>query len=100
MLISKNAPFPFLKNNDIYAAVLLRNKNKKDKVGIIPCSNNVFQRLIKSPFRKGTYILSEELILHFVEKVYPHYVVKSKTLLKITRNADIDADELYDNELD
>lgn len=100
MLISKNAPFPFLKNNDIYAAVLLGNKNKKDKVGIIPCSNNVFQRLIKSPFRKGTFILSEELILHFVEKVYPHYVVKSKTLLKITRNADIDADDLYDDELD
>ncbi|MBS6396419.1 MAG: polyphosphate kinase 1 [Clostridiales bacterium] len=100
MLISKSAPFPFLKNNDIYAAVLLGNKNKKDKVGIIPCSNNVFQRLIKSPFRKGTFILSEELILHFVEKVYPHYVVKSKTLLKITRNADIDADDLYDDELD
>lgn len=85
MLISRNAPFPFLKNNDIYAAVLLGDKNKKDKVGIIPCSNTVFQRLIKSPFRAGTYILSEELILHFVEKVYPHYTVKSKTLFKITR---------------
>lgn len=100
MLISKNAPFPFLKNNDIYAAVLLGDKRKKDKVGIIPCSNTVFQRLIKSPFRKGTYILSEELILHFVAKVYPHYKVKSKTLLKITRNADIDAEDLYDDDLD
>lgn len=100
MLISRNAPFPFLKNNDIYAAVLLGRKNKKDKVGIIPCSNNVFKRLIKSPFRKGTYILSEELILHFVAKVYPHYVVKSKTLFKITRNADIDAEDLYDEDLD
>ena len=100
MLISKNAPFPFLKNNDIYVAVLLGKKNKKDKVGIIPCSNNVFLRLIKSPFREGTYILTEELILHFVEKVYPHYVVKSKTLLKITRSADIDAEDLYDNDLD
>lgn len=100
MLISKNAPFPFLKNNDIYVAVLLGKKNKKDKVGIIPCSNNVFLRLIKSPFREGTYILTEELILHFVEKVYPHYVVKSKTLLKITRSADIDAEDLYDDYLD
>lgn len=100
MLISRNAPFPFLKNNDIYAAVLLGRKNKKDKVGIIPCSNNVFKRLIKSPFRKGTYILSEELILHFVAKVYPHYDVKSKTLFKIIRNADIDAEDLYDEDLD
>lgn len=100
MLISKSAPFPFLKNHDIYAAVLLGRKNKKDKVGIIPCSNTVFQRLIKSPYREGTYILSEELILHFVEKVYPHYTVKSKTLLKITRNADIDAADLYDDDLD
>ena len=89
-----------MKNNDIYVAVLLGKKNKKDKVGIIPCSNNVFLRLIKSPFREGTYILTEELILHFVEKVYPHYVVKSKTLLKITRSADIDAEDLYDDDLD
>lgn len=56
--------------------------------------------MIKSPFREGTYILTEELILHFVEKVYPHYVVKSKTLLKITRSADIDAADLYDDDLD
>ena len=100
MLISKNAPFPFLRNNDIYVAVLLGKKNKKDKVGIIPCSNNVFPRLIKSPFREGTYTLTEELILHFVEKVYPHYSVKSKTLFKITRSADIDADDLYEDDLD
>ena len=60
----------------------------------------MFPRLIKSPFREGTYMLTEELILHFVEKVYPHYIVKSKTLLKITRSADIDAADLYDDDLD
>ncbi len=99
ILLGKNAPFPFLKNKDIYAAVLLVSKSGKERVGIIPCSNNVFQRLIQLPSHPGKYMLSEELILHFVSKIYKKYIVKSKTLIRVTRNADIDAASLYDEDL-
>lgn len=100
MLLGKGSPFPFLKNKEIYAAVLLEGKNGKEKVGIIPCTNNVFKRLIKLPGKEGSYMLSEELILHFVSKVYRKYNVKSKTLFRVTRNADIDADSSYDEDMD
>ena len=36
-------------------------------------------------------MLSEELILHFVSKIFKGYHIKAKSLLRITRNADIDA---------
>ena len=45
-------------------------------------------------------MLSEELILHFVSKIFKGYHIKAKSLLRITRNADIDADALYDEDLD
>ncbi len=45
-------------------------------------------------------MLSEELILHFLPKVFKGYRVKAKSLLRMTRNADIDADALYDEDLD
>ena len=40
-------------------------------------------------------MLSEEMILHYVPRIFKGYHVKAKTLIRITRNADIDADALY-----
>ena len=99
-VVSKQQPFPFLKNKDIYAVALLETKGGKTRVAIIPCSNNVFRRLIDIPTRKGTFMLSEELILHFLPKMFKNYTVKEKSLLRVTRNADIDTETIYDEDLD
>lgn len=99
-IVSKQQPFPFLKNKEIYAVALLGTKSKKTKVAIIPCSNNVFKRLIDIPTRPGTFMLSEELILHFLPKLFPKYEVVEKSLLRITRNADIDTETIYDEDMD
>lgn len=45
-------------------------------------------------------MLSEELILHFLPKLFKNYTVKEKSLLRITRNADIDTEAIYDEDLD
>jgi len=86
-----------LKNKEIYAVVVLGGK-KGDKLGIIPCSNEVFKRLIPVPSGKNHYMLVEELILHYIPEVFDHYEVKSKSLIRIIRNADIDVDEAFDDE--
>lgn len=99
-IVSKQQPFPFLKNRDIYAAALLETKGGKTKTAIIPCSNTVFRRLIDIPTRKGTFMLSEELILHFLPKMFKKYNVKEKALIRVTRNADIDTETIYDEDLD
>ena len=99
-VISKQQPFPFLKNKEIYAAALLESKNGKGRTAIIPCSNNVFRRLIDIPTRPGTFMLSEELILHFFPKMFKNYTVKEKSLVRVTRNADIDTETIYDEDLD
>lgn len=100
VIVGDRQPFPFLKNKDIYAAAVLQKKSGKKKIGIIPCGSGVIPRLIEVGKNSGTYILSEELILHFVPQVFKEYTVKSKSLLRVTRNADIDADALYDEDLD
>ena len=99
-IVGKRQPFPFLRNKEIYAVVVLETKKGKEKLGIIPCSSAGIQRLIPVPGKNGTYMLSEELILHFVSKIFKGYHIKAKSLLRITRNADIDADALYDEDLD
>ena len=99
-IVGKRQPFPFLRNKEIYAVGVLERKNGKEKLGIIPCSSGVFPRLIPVPGTSGTYMLSEELILHYIPDAFPGYTVKSKSLIRVTRNADIDADALYDEDLD
>lgn len=98
-IVGKRQPFPFLKNNEIYAVVVLQTKSGKEKLGIIPCSNTGFKRLVELP-TAGTYMLAEELILHYIPEVFERYNIKTKSLIRVTRNADIDADALYDEDLD
>ena len=102
-MIGKRQTFPFLRNRELYAVAALENKSGKKRLGIIPCVNTgsgkIFPRLINV---KGSdmYMLSEDLILHYMPRIFKGYQVKEKAIIRITRNADIDADALYDEDLD
>ena len=101
-VIGKRQTFPFLRNRELYAVAALENKSGKKRLGIIPCVNTgsgkIFSRLINV---KGSdmYMLSEDLILHYMPRIFKGYQVKEKAIIRITRNADIDADALYDEDL-
>ena len=99
-IVAKRQPFPFLKNEEIYAVVVLETRSKKERIGIIPCSNTMLERLIELPGGKGRYMLLEDLILHYIGSVFKGYKVKGKSLIRVVRNADIDADAVYDEDLD
>ncbi|HJA65120.1 polyphosphate kinase 1 [Lachnoclostridium sp. An169] len=101
-VVGKRQPFPFLRNEEIYAVVVLETRNKKERIGLIPCSNSIsmLSRLIELPGGKGRYMLLEDLILHYIGKIFKGYKVKGKSLIRVVRNADIDADALYDEDLD
>ena len=98
--MGKRQPFPFLRNQEIYAVVVLQTRSGKERIGIIPCTNNMVERLIELPGGKGRYILSENIVLHYIGKVFKGYKVIGKSLIRVVRNADIDADALYDEDLD
>ena len=99
-VVGKRQPFPFLRNKEIYAVAVLETKNKKERLGIIPCTNTMVERLIPVRGQEGCYMLAEELILHYIPRVFDGYQIKAKSLIRVTRNADIDADALYDEDLD
>ncbi|MGN0341927.1 MAG: polyphosphate kinase 1 [Roseburia sp.] len=100
-VVGKRQPFPFLKNKEIYAAVELRTKSDTVKIGIIPCSSQVLKRIIPISEDGKRFMLVEELILHYAGEIFDKYLVKSKSLIRILRSADIDVDEaLGDDEKD
>lgn len=100
-IIDKKHPFPFLKNKEIYAVVYIETKSGSAKLGIVPCTNGVFERAIFLPSQgKKRFMLVEELILHYVPTVFEGCNILSKSLIRITRNADIDANESLDHDVD
>lgn len=96
-VISKQQPFPFMKNGNIYAVAQIETAKGKEKLAVVPCSRNVFPRLINIPSREGTFMLSEELILHFMPKIFKKYTVLEKSLVRVVRSADIDTESHYDD---
>lgn len=101
LIIDKRHPFPFLVNKSIYVAARLSSKSGVT-LGIIGCSEK-FKRVVFLPTQDESvisYVLVEEVISHFADRAFENYKIEEKTLMRITRNADIDVDESFDSELD
>lgn len=98
-VIDKRHPFPFLKNKEIYAVAQLESKSSV-KIALVPASG-AFSRIIFLPGSKNRFMLVEELILHYMPLVFENYKILDKSLMRITRNADINMEEaLYDHDVD
>ena len=98
--VTRKQDLPFLHNRAIYAIAVLRTEDNTPSVAIVPCSAPALPRLISVPGEKGSFILLEEFILHYLPLLFPDRKITGKTLARITRNADIDADSVYDEDLD
>lgn len=99
-IVNKRHPFPFLNGKDIYAVVRLSSKSSI-ALGIVNTSG-VFSRVLFLPGKKKIrYILVEDIILHNAGKIFTDYKIEEKSLIRVTRNADINVKEaLFDQEMD
>ncbi|MCD8367919.1 MAG: polyphosphate kinase 1 [Clostridiales bacterium] len=94
-IVAPKQPFPFLQNAQIYAVISLKTKSGNNRLGIVPCTGGVLKRLISVPGSSSRYILIEDLILQFAALEFEHYRIVSKSLIRITRNADISVDDMF-----
>lgn len=117
-IIDPRHPFPHLENGALYIAVHLGKladddgdktggaKGKKTKhatakdslLGIIPIPR-LLPRVLFLPGDCLDYILVEEVISHYAQQVFSMYTVTGKSVISVTRNADINPDdETYDDD--
>lgn len=109
-VVDKTHPMPFLRNKELYAWLTLKSKlpekahGSHSLMGIIPLTpSDVFDRIIYLPSDDGNirFVLIEDLILYFAQRAFKNFEITRKFIFRITRNADIDANEaLYDHEMD
>ncbi len=90
-IIDFQHPFPHLANQVLHIAILLKRK-KKITLGIIPVPVSLPKQIFL-PGKSIRYILLEEIILAYVDKVFDMYSIVDKSVICVTRNADISPDD-------
>ncbi len=91
LVINDALPFPFLRNKELYVAVLLNTK-KGMTIGMIPATTKERERMIPLGSNGRRFILEEEVILHFAHLMFKGYKVQDRAVMRVTRSADIMVD--------
>lgn len=101
-IVDERQTFPFLRNKGTYVALQLKNKSGAARYALVAAGGNHIDRVHFLYAKDKTFFaLSEELIYHFADIIFPRFVFVNKYMFSVTRNADIDADEAYfDQDLD
>ncbi len=99
-IIDIHHPFPHLLNKSLNVMLILKNENKT-LYGLIPIPSSL-PKIIYSPKDGLRFILLEKIIYEYANEVFSNYTVEFKTIVSVTRNADlilsdsqIDEDEDY-----
>ncbi len=89
-IIDFHHPFPFLINKELYVFFQLIEDGKK-RYGLVPIPDYL-ERIVYLNDEKTEYILAENIILHNLERIFPKQKILFKTIIRVTRNADINLD--------
>ncbi|WP_155816460.1 RNA degradosome polyphosphate kinase [Bacillus methanolicus] len=100
MAIDAYRPFPLLANKSMNLAVVLSDEREEStlqkKLAIVQIPRG-FERFVEVPNEiesdKKIFVLIEDLIIHFVHKLFRGLHVESVTQFRITRNADLEIHE-------
>ena len=94
-IIDSRHPFPHIENKRLHIAAILEHKGKP-LLGMIAIPKSL-ERVY--PLGDGhRFVLLEDIIYHFCHLAFHPYKMQEKTVMAVTRNADINTEE--DNALD
>lgn len=101
-IVDKKSPFPFFDNGRIITGVTLNAKNQKSvRFGFIPVADSLPACIALKSGGVVSFILIEDLLLMFADKIFHKFTISEKIVFSIIRNADIDENEgLYDFDID
>ncbi|MDD7384709.1 MAG: polyphosphate kinase 1 [Actinomycetaceae bacterium] len=106
-IIDPRHPFPNLRNLKLYAVYSLDSAQEKNILGLIDIPDSL-PRVVQLPHDQKAkktagyrYILMEDILLACADDAFgSSFHVNRKTIMRLTRNADIDPDDVFDDDDD
>ncbi len=92
-IVDAHHPFPHLKTKVLHIGAWLEEEKNHRMFGVIPLPSALPPAL----FLKGDglhYIAMEDLLLHFTETVFDHLKVLEKVVFCVTRDSDLDPEDV------
>ncbi|MGD1822316.1 MAG: polyphosphate kinase 1 [Pleomorphochaeta sp.] len=90
-IVDSRHPFPHLSNATLHIGAMIE-LNNKELFSVIPVPRALPSHIFL-PGSKVRYISIAKIILQFYEEVFSMYKVQDKTIFRVTRNGDINADD-------
>ncbi len=93
-IINGHHPFPHLVNKALYIVMTLKVEDKHS-FGIIPVPQNL-DRIVCMPGGSLRYMLVEDIICEYAGSMFEDIKIQDRTVISVTRNADLNTDDLLD----
>ncbi|MDA0871993.1 MAG: polyphosphate kinase 1 [Firmicutes bacterium] len=96
-VIDRVHPFPHLESKKEHIGVLLKS-NDRTMFGLVPIpSNDILFRL---PGESLKFVFVKDIIYKYVDLIFDMFKIEEKVAFTVTRNADIQMDDLYEDSVD
>ncbi|WP_227421885.1 RNA degradosome polyphosphate kinase [Pacificispira spongiicola] len=86
-------PFPFIPNKGLVLAVeMTRPSDDRNMNGLLPIPSNL-DRFIRLPGPKIRFILLEDAIRIYLDRMFPGFTVTGQGMFRVIRDSDVEIDE-------
>ncbi len=104
VLLVGNKVKPFLNNSELYLTIILRDKDKENRIdqyGIVKIPSDHLPRFIELPSDKKNHdiILLDEIVRYSLKWLFPGYDVIHSYSIKITRDAELYIEDEFSGDL-
>lgn len=89
-VIDFNHPFPNLENKKSYIIVTIADKSNKDIFGIVEVNSRLVKML---KLKENNYLFVEKILYDYVNLIFKGFKIKSKNIIRLTRNGDLNVDD-------
>lgn len=90
-IVDPSHPFPHLVSKTLYVTAILKDK-KNTHLGFVELPSSLPQ-IIYLPGESCRYTRTEDIVMSFMDKIFPIYEIGESVIMAVTRNADIAFDE-------
>lgn len=97
-IINAHHPFPHLINKALYIVLQLKIRDKT-ALGIVPVPTSL-ERILCFPGSSCRYTLLEGIVWKYADCLFDNCKVQTKTIISVTRNADVNVESLADEDED